>query len=220
MTTGVLTQLVDRAILSESDDLQERKYIGASSIGSLCERAIWYRYNGHVPEALPAKQKRNFSIGKRLEGLVLDCIEQAGVKIARTWYDLKDAEIELFQGHIDAMWLAEDGSAKAILEVKTARDSSFNIFVNRGLKHWNPTYYSQIQSYMGMSGVHEAYLIALNKDTSDLHDERILFNAPFYEQLKRRCQRILDATEAPERINRNPMYFTCRGCQFKGACHS
>ncbi len=221
MTKGTLTQLIDAAILTGNIDSQEhRDYIGASSIGNPCQRSIWYRYNNAVAEPISPKLRRTFAIGKRLEGVVLDCLEQAGVNLARTWYDLKDAEVPVFQGHIDAMWMNEDGSPRAIIEVKTARDSSFKIFVNRGLKYWYPVYFAQIQAYMGMSGVHEAYIIALNKDTSELHDEHVSFDSMFYEDLKRKAQRIADSDEPPDRINNSPMYFVCRGCSFKGICHS
>ena len=221
MTKGALTKLIDAAILTGNIQSQEhRDYIGASSIGSQCQRSIWYKYNNSVAEPFSSKQLRTFAIGKRLEGVVLDCLEQAGVSLARTWYDLKDPEVTIFQGHVDAMWLNEDGSPKAVLEVKTARDSSFKIFVNRGLKYWYPVYFAQIQAYMGMSGVHEAYIIALNKDTSELHDEHVSFDSMFYEDLKRKAQRIADSDEPPDRINNSPMYFVCRGCSFKGICHS
>jgi hypothetical protein len=221
MTTGILTRLIDTAIMGGNvADQENRDYIGASSIGNPCERSIWYRYNKAAAEPFSKKQLRTFAIGKRLEGLVLDCLEQAGVNLARTWYDLADKEIAEFQGHVDAIWLLDDGSPRAIIEVKTARDSSFKIFANRGLKYWYPIYYAQIQAYMGMSGIHEAYVIALNKDTSELHDELVLFDAMYYEDLKRKAQRIIDADEAPGKINSSPMYFVCRGCNFKGICHS
>ena len=218
MITGILTQLINNSIVENKDEI--RDYLGASSIGHPCERSIWYRYNNHEAEPRSHKQLRTFAIGKKLEGVVLDCLEQAGLKIARTWYDLKDSELPEFQGHVDAVWTEENGAAKAIIEVKTARDSSFNVFAKRGLKYWYPIYFAQIQSYMGMSGIHEGYVIALNKDTSEIHDERVLFDALYYEELKRKAARIMESDEVPDKINGSPMYFVCRGCSFKGICHS
>lgn len=218
MTTGILTQLIDNAMVNNQDEV--RTYIGASSIGNPCARSIWYRYNNYDAEPRSHKLLRTFAIGKKLEGVVLDCLEQAGLSLARTWYDLYDKDIPEFQGHVDAVWMDDVGNSKAILEVKTARDSSFNVFVKRGLKYWYPIYYSQVQSYMGMSGIHEAYVIALNKDTSELYDERVLFDLNYYNELKRKVRRILDAVEAPNRINNSPLYFMCRVCPFKAVCHS
>jgi hypothetical protein len=217
---GELTKLIDAAILdSRISNGEHRSYVGASSIGGSCSRSIWYAYNNYPREPYTSQQLRTFSIGKRLEGIVLDCLEDAGLKIARTWYDLSDKDIPEFQGHIDAMWCHDNGDAKAIIEVKTARDSSFKIFVNRGLKYWYPVYYAQIQSYMGMSDIHEAYVIALNKDNSELHDDKVLFDALYYEDLKRKVKGLLEAKDPPDKINNSPLYFVCRGCRFKSICH-
>lgn len=218
MTTGILTQLIDNAMVNNQDEV--RTYIGASSIGNPCARSIWYRYNNYDAEPRSHKLLRTFAIGKKLEGVVLDCLEQAGLSLARTWYDLYDKDIPEFQGHVDAVWMDDVGNSKAILEVKTARDSSFNVFVKRGLKYWYPIYYSQVQSYMGMSGIHEAYVIALNKDTSDIHDERVIFDSIYYEDLKRKASFIMNSNEPPSKINGSPLYFVCRMCSFKEVCHS
>lgn len=219
VTNGTLSQRIDASILTSKIDELPRDYIGASSIGGPCLRAIWYSYNGAPKEPISAKLQRTFNIGKLLESLVLDCLEHANIKLDRTWYDLVDKEIAQFQGHIDAMWIEDNGSPKAIIEVKTARDSSFKIFAARGLKYWYPIYHAQVQAYMGMSKVNEAYVIALNKDTSELHDEHVVFDPIFYDMLKHKVRVILDAKEIPWRINNSPLYYVCRGCNFKGICH-
>lgn len=218
METGTLSQLIDKALLNQPQEI--RNYIGASSIGGACERAIWYQYNQISKEPISNKQQRTLVIGKRLESIVLDCLEQAGVKLTRTWYDLQDCDIDEFKGHVDGVWLNEDDSPGAIIEVKTARDSSFKIFVQRGLKYWYPIYYAQLQAYMGMSGIHEAYLIALNKDTSELHDEHVLFDRVYYDDLKFKVKRILDAKDPLPKISNSPLFYVCRSCSFNKTCHS
>lgn len=217
MTTRILSKLIDETILKT--DQENRDYIGASSIGESCERAIWYRYNKMPCEPISIKQQRTFNIGKRLESLVLDCLEEAGIKLTRTWCDLNDLEIDNFKGHIDAMWLEEDNHPKAIIEIKTARASSFNLFVNKGLKYWSSSYYAQIQAYMGMSNIHEAYILVLNKDTSELHDEKVLFDKQYYNSLKFKVKRIVEAKQPPAKINESPLFFSCRLCSFKSICH-
>ena len=219
MTKGFLTNLINNSIPQYKDEI--RHYLGASSIGHACARSIWYKYNQYPSEHITLRQARTFAIGKKLEGLVIDCLKDAGLNIATEWYDLKDKDVPEFQGHVDGVLLNDSGNPIAIIEIKTARDSSFNIFVRRGLKYWYPIYYAQIQAYMGMSGIHEAYVIALNKDTSDIHDEKVFFNPSFYEDLKSKATYIIDrGDEPPPRINQSPMYFLCQGCSYKGVCHS
>jgi hypothetical protein len=212
---GILTALIDKQLAKNNEE--KRTYIGASSVGHICERQIWYRYNGFDGEPISPTLQRTFEVGKRLEDMVLDYLEEAGLELVRTWWDLKDEMIPEFQGHCDAVWKS---ATDAIIEVKTARDSSFRIFAKQGLMKWYPIYYSQLQSYMGMSGIKESYIIAINKDTSELHDERVLFDEGHYHFLQQKAQRIIDTKEVPAKVNNSPMYYVCKSCQFKTKCHS
>lgn len=214
---GSLTKLINDSIGNIKRD-ENRDYIGASYIGNPCERSIWYLYNQYHNYFTP-KQFRNFAIGKNLESLILDYLENAGLALERNWETLIEPEVPTLKGHIDAMWLYEDREPRAVIEVKTARDSSFNNFVKKGLKEWSQTYYAQLQAYMGMSKVYGGYLIALNKDTSELHDEYVLFDKNFYESLKAKAKYISEAKEPPKKINNSPLFYICRSCPFKGECH-
>lgn len=220
MTTGILTKLIDESLITRIEE--RRDYIGASSIGHPCERKIWYEFNDYEREPYSQKQLRTFAIGKRLESMILDCLMNAGLDLITTTFDLFDQSLFIFQGHLDAIWYKNgaDKEPRAIIEVKTARDSSFNIFVKKGLREWQSSYYAQIQAYMGMSGIHEGYVIALNKDTSEIHDEQVFFDEYYYDDLKRKVMRVIEAKEPLPKINNNSLYFVCRGCPFKGICHS
>jgi hypothetical protein len=122
-----------------------------------------------------------------------------------------------FQGHFDGImtWRKK----RAILEIKTAKDASFKIFVKKGLKEWNPQYYAQIQSYMGMSGIFSTYILVLNKDNSDLSDELVLFDAEFYEKLIQKAQMIYGAKVEPPRVHGSPLWYQCKMCKFNKVCH-
>ena len=114
----------------------------------------------------------------------------------------------------------KDNQPKEIIEIKTAKDGSFNQFVKNGLKKWQPKYYAQIQSYMGMSGIHSASILVLNKDNSDLFDEKVPFSPEFYESLKNKAKAIHDSKTEPPRISGNPLWFTCKTGRFSKECHS
>lgn len=217
MNTGYLTGLIE-SNLNVSRETQ-RDYIGASLIGSPCYRQIWYAFNGH--EGLPTspKLKRTFEIGNRLEGMVIRLLKDAGKEVIEpdemNHHLLQfDKDLSYFKGHADAIL----SDPEAILEVKTANDSSFNGFKNQGLQRWSPRYYSQIQSYMGMSGIEQGYLICLNKDTSELHDECVTFDVDYYERLKEKARIVHDAEVEPPRVNPSPFYFLCRMCQYRDEC--
>jgi len=216
MKRDTLSKLIDKSQAHDSREL--RDYIGASTIGSDCLRQIWYEFVGTIAEDVPTKTRRTWEIGKRLEGLVLDWLDKAGVETVRRWHDLRSKNVKIFKGHVDSIWI-KDSTLQAIIEIKTAKDASFKIFVNKGLALWNPQYYAQVQAYMGMSGIHSTYILVLNKDNSDLSDELVTFDADFYKGLEDKALMVSRAVMAPPRINGSPLYFKCKMCKFNKVCH-
>jgi hypothetical protein len=215
MTKNTLTKIIEDHQSTIQDDV--RDYIGASSIGSDCLRQIWYKYKGVSEEAVPAKTRRTWAIGKRLEGLVIEWLMDCGVLIDLDPQTYRARNVPIFQGHFDGIIFL--GKLKAILEVKTAKDASFKIFVKKGLKVWNPQYYAQVQSYMGMSGINSTYILVLNKDNSDLSDELVTFDAEFYEKLEQKAQMISNAVVEPPRVHGSPLWYQCKMCNFNKVCH-
>jgi hypothetical protein len=216
MTTGKLSKILDSAKVSRETI---RNYIGASSIGSSCVRQIWYGYKGVSGEPITPRLYRTFEVGHKLEKMVVELLLEAGVIIERGRTELQAQEMRFFRGHVDAVILDNHLNDEAILEIKTAKDSSFKQFVNKGLLSWSPMYYAQVQAYMGMMSIHKAYVLCINKDTSELHDEEVLFDASFYDGLKFKAQIIHDADEPPPRVNNSPAYFVCKQCKFRKVCH-
>jgi hypothetical protein len=215
MTKNKLTKLIEKSQEKTIDDT--RDYIGASSIGSDCLRQIWYQFKGIKAESVPTKMRRTWAIGKRLEGLVIEWIENTGIKIDKTLKTYHAKDMPYFQGHFDGLLFI--GKKQAILEIKTAKDASFKIFVKKGVKDWNPQYYAQIQSYMGMSGIHSTYIILLNKDNSELSDELVTFDAEFYATLVNKAQMIYGASIEPPKINGSALWFACKMCKYNKVCH-
>lgn len=216
MSKNTLTKKIEKS--QSRDDRKTRDYIGASGIGSECLRQIWYEFKGFEAESVPTKIRRTWAIGKHLEGLILDWITDAGIEITRTWFDLESEGMPFFKGHLDSVWMKKEKPV-AIIEIKTAKDASYNIFVKKGLRSWNPQYYAQIQSYMGMSGIHTAYILVLNKDNSDISDEMIVFDESFYETLRSKALMISKANVPPPKINSSPLWFQCKLCKYNKICH-
>lgn len=217
MTIKKLSKLIDK-IKTKPDE--PRPYIGASSIGSDCMRQIWYGYKGYEGEQHTPRMQRNIDIGKRFESMVLDWLEAAGVKVERpseknNYLSFSDNEITYFCGHADALLPKLD----AVIDVKVIKASSWREFVRKGLFSWSPVYYAQLQSYMGMGDIPYAYLMALNKDTGELHDERIAFDANYYKSLKMRAEMIAISESEPPRVSNHPGWWLCKICKYKGVCH-
>jgi hypothetical protein len=215
MTRDTLTKQIEASQALIKDDV--RNYIGASLIGSDCLRQIWYEYKGYPSIGVPTKTRRTWAIGKHLEGLILDWIEDAGIKISRIFNNFEDS-LSPLKGHADAI-LIEKGIPVRIIEIKTAKDASFRIFCGKGLKEWNKQYYSQVQTYMGMSGAMGAYMFVLNKDNSDISDEFIPFDEEHYQMLQEKASMIARAELPPPKINGSPLFYKCKMCKFNKVCH-
>ena len=215
MSHNKLTKIIELSQERIEDDA--RNYIGASSIGSDCLRQIWYQYKGVKAQSVPPKVRRTWDIGKRLEELVIQWVLYAGMVVERTNVTYHAINVPIFQGHLDGLIII--GKKKSILEIKTAKDASFTIFVKKGLKSWNPQYYSQIQSYMGMSGIESAFVLVLNKDNSELYDEFVEFDPDHYESLEQKAIMIANAVVSPPRVNGSPLWYQCKICKFSKVCH-
>lgn len=217
MIRDKLTKLIEKSQAHIKDDV--RDYIGASGIGHDCLRKIWYEFKGEECEDVPTKMRRTWAIGKHLEGLIVQWLEKSGIEIATSWFDLRSDNVPFFRGHLDCVWTKND-EPHAIIEIKTAKDASFKLFVKNGLRAWNPQYYAQLQSYMGMSKIFSAYILVLNKDNSALSDEFVPFDEDFYKGIEDKALMIANAVIAPPRINGSPLWFQCKLCRFNRVCHS
>jgi len=201
-----------------------RSYIGASSIGSECLRQIWYQYHGINSDVSPQLQI-SFDIGKNLEGLILDYLERTNIEVIRPCEDnsylyVHSDSLPEFAGHMDAIIVLPNSGARAVIDIKTAKSSSFQRFVNKGMRVWSERYYAQLQAYMGMSGIGNAVLLALNKDTSEMHEEWIEFDEIYYAELEAKASMIHKHEEPPAKINRSPLFYLCRMCGFRDVCHA
>lgn len=213
---NTLSKIIDKNQENATDEV--RDYIGASIIGSDCLRKIWYELKGFKGEGISPKTRRIWAVGKHLEGLIIDWLENAGMSVSESQMDLISEFMPYFKGHYDGLICVN--KTTSILEIKTAKDASFNIFVKKGLKVWNNQYYAQIQSYMGMSGILSAYILVMNKDNAELSDELVLFDLEFYEKLRQKAAMIYGTHIAPPKINGSPLFYQCKLCKFNKVCHA
>ncbi len=215
-------KIVDQAI--QKNHLEEfRPYIGASSIGNQCYRAIYYGLHNQKKSDIEPKLIRTFAIGKRLETMIYDYLILAGFTVeiptqSNDFLYVVDDEFKFFSGHMDGIVYFTD-IQKLVLELKTAKAEEYKKFCDLGLKGWSQTYYSQVQAYMGMSKINHCIFIVLNKNTGDWSCEIIEFDRMFYEELKTKAYMIYNAEHEPERINKNPSYWICQRCFYKETCH-
>jgi hypothetical protein len=167
------------------------------------------------------KIKIAFEVGKKLETFLLDLIEKAGYNLIRPkavndFLSLSDKNNPAFQGHADAILVIDNKSY--ILEIKTAKSSRYQTFVKHGVRKFSEVYYAQLQAYMGMSGIDRSVLLAMNKDSHELHCQWVDFSKDYYVMLQKRANYIANTEEPPERINQSPFYEVCNRCNYIDTC--
>lgn len=217
-----LSRLIRDAISQRKKDAP-RSYIGCSTIGRTCKRAIWYALHETPRESIPPEVEMIFDAGKILEGLILDYIELANIQVVRPslqnhnlyCFDESNAK---FMGHLDGIIYINN--SPCVLEIKTMKDSRFQAFKKKGLLEAHPEIHSQLQAYIGMKGYKSGVLLAMNKDTQELHHEWVEFDPHCYAELQAKAAMIKDSLEAPQRISNSPLSHICARCEYKRTCFS
>lgn len=222
------------ASYEKSEPTAAREYLGASVMGNECDRALWYAFrwaNGpDGGEKFSGRMLRLFKTGHREEDRMLGDLERAGITVhrvdpatGRQW--AVSAVMGHFRGHMDGMGegFAEAPKTMHVLEFKTHNDKSYRDVVSKGVEASKPAHYAQVQIYMHLSGLQRAFYLAHNKNTDELHQERIAYDATFASRVMARAERIIMADEPPQKLHENPehkMAWHCRFCPWLETCHT
>jgi hypothetical protein len=237
MFTEHLNQLLDEALLEEQKLKTKRNYLGASRLGAECSRALQYEFMGRDP-AHSAKVLRIFEAGHLFEELVIQWLRLADLEILT-----KDTNGNQFAfsaasgriaGHIDGVVIAAPSAlgitCPALFEAKSMNNKSWQETVKKGIVLSKPTYAAQIalyQAYMEslFSGISQnpCLFTAINKDTSELYHELVLFDGELAQRISDKAVNIIRATEAGELLPRgfvSSNVYSCKICPHKEECWS
>lgn len=225
-----LASMLDAAIAKDHQQKPKRSYLGASRLGEHCARKLQYEFLHTEPDQpFTGKQLRTFAMGHHLESLVTSWMKGAGFDIRTHNKDGQQyrfsAAGNLLAGHIDGVIVAgPDGFIyPALFECKTLNNKSWKDLEKHGLAVNKPGYYVQIQLYMAYMQLTEApaLLVALNKDSSELYLEWVVFDGAVAQKYSDRAVQILQACEASEllpRQSQDPNYFECKWCPYHKTC--
>ncbi len=208
----------------ESHPDEHRAHLGASLIGLACSRRLWYGFRWAERERFSGRLLRLFNTGKREEARVGDELRGIGCEVHM---DDGDAQWRVsacgghFGGSMDGAVLGLPEAPKAwhVLEIKTHSAKSWADLAKKGVQEAKPQHYAQMQTYMHLAGVDRALYYAVNKDTDDLHIERVPYDKSFAEQLVDKAARVIAASEPPPRLSDEPAWFECKFCPFHALCH-
>lgn len=194
--------------------------ISASSLGSPCDRQLWMTLRWVSPqETMTGRKLRIFERGDIEEERVLADLRRAGVEISREQERFALANGWL-RGKIDAVGLGfhEAPATEHVTEVKSAKAADYRAIQKHGLLKHKPEHWHQLHTGMAALGMARGFYVVVNKDTEEIHTERLRFDSEEAARQEARVLRIVDAHDAPLKIAEEPTRPPCLFCQHKAVC--
>lgn len=218
---------VTRAIYEYLEKTQEdgrRAHLGASLIGKLCRRQVWYTWRWAKNIKHEGRLLQLFKTGHLAEPRFIDDLKAIGAQVVS--HDENGQQFRFtahgghFAGSLDGVATGLPYAPKtwAVLEFKTHSHKSFLTLVSKGVKIAKPEHYSQMQIYMLEMGLDRALYLAKDKDKDEMHDEWITLDKPFAEAEKAKALAIIQADIPPAGVAAEPGAFECKFCDFKDLC--
>ncbi|MCQ4159209.1 PD-(D/E)XK nuclease family protein [Roseomonas sp. GC11] len=203
-----------------------REHLGASLIGTECERALWYSFRWATRARHTGRLLRLFDTGHLAEARFVADLRRIGVTVldldpatGRQW-NLRDASGH-FGGSMDAVAIGFPEAPKAwhVCEFKTHSAKSFAKLKAEGVASSKPLHWAQMQAYMQLADLDRAFYLAVCKDTDELYQERIRHDAEAGLRILAKAERIIAAARPPARISEDPAWWQCRFCDHHAVCH-
>lgn len=211
-------------------EADERTYLGMSTFGTVCDRALWYGFRwSSEPEYLDGRKLRLFATGHREEARMIEDLRRAGVDVldldpvtGRQW--AVSALGGHFCGHMDGRGTGVHEAPKVehLFEFKTHSEKSFKALTKDRVEKSKPGHFAQMQLYMHFGGLTRAFYLAHNKNTDELYAERIAYDATKALTLVARAERIISASRPPAKLHDDPTSkaaFACGWCPALAICH-
>lgn len=202
-----------------------RTHLGVSSIGTQCDRQLWYRFRWYKCARHDAKTLRLFNRGHLEEGRLVALLRSIDCDVHSVTPGGQQYRVSLLGGHfgsaIDSVILGlPDAPTIPVLgEFKTHGQTSFDKLVKDGVAKTKIEHYVQMQIYMRYWELTLALYLAVNKNTDELHAELIELSPDTADRFYGRAADILNAKLPPRRLKGASMgYFACKFCDFKDIC--
>ncbi|TLG71837.1 hypothetical protein [Methylocystis sp. B8] len=149
------TEAIYKAYVDSNDD-EERTYLGASIIGEECESKLWYGFRwAMTPEQFDGRMLRLFQTGHHEEARMIDDLRRASLEV---WDRDSDTGEQFgvsdvggyFRGHADGFLVGviEAPTTPHLFEAKTHNTKSFAKLKAEGVCKAKPLHYAQMQVYM------------------------------------------------------------------------
>jgi hypothetical protein len=206
----------------ESIPNKPRPYIGPSSAGITCDRALWYSFRWVQSPKHDGRIIRLFRRGTLEEETAARDLAAIGCKLIYTGQHqitlpLAPHVIGHPDGFIDNLPAAP--KTRHVWECKTHNKKSFDDLEKNGVEKSKPGHFIQMQLYMHGTHLTRSLYYAVCKDDDRIYTERVEYSKKEAEEALARLSHIIFSDYAPARISDNPAWYECKMCGWFGICH-
>jgi hypothetical protein len=200
-----------------------RSYLGMSSLGYQCQRAIWFNWRWFNPETFTPRMLRLFSRGHNTEQPIIDLLRlvdfqvwDVDPKTGEQWeFVAHDGHIK---GHCDSV--AERHQKRMVVEIKTHNVNSFRLVTKGNLKLNKIEHFCQAQRYMEALDLDLGLYCATCKNNDSLYFEYIYRDEKTIKWLLERERFLLEADEIPGGISEKDTFWICKMCWYNNICYA
>lgn len=209
---------------------EQRGYIGASAIGSPCDRRIWNQFHWVDKEKMSAKSLKAIADGHYSEAVMADRLRLVdGISLHThqengEQFGFEDGHI---RGHLDGIIFGlEHSPEEHVWEHKCVNVEKFEKLLKlkvkdetRALLEWDEIYFAQAQLYMHYFEMKWHYLTVCTPGSRDETACFTAFNPAAANHYIERANKIVLADKPPPRISESASWFQCKWCPFTDNCH-
>ena len=180
--------------------------IGASALGTECDRQIWLTLRWASPQEVPTgRQLRIFERGDIEEERVLADRRRAGVELGREQERFALASGWL-RGKVDAVGrgFLEAPKAEHVIEIKSMKAADWRAVQKHGVAKAKPELWHRLHAGMAALGIARGAYVAVNKDTGRSLVERVRLDVKEANRQEARVERLVAEHEAPLKIAEMP----------------
>jgi hypothetical protein len=220
-----LNRLLEEAV-ARDPEVNNRQYLGASSIGSECLRRV--QFDWMVDSIHPLRLRDIFYRGHVFEARTRAHLVAAGFRFELASERLRFAALGgLFRGHCDGILVGgpalPDGGYPCLWEHKALNGKNWRAIARAGVAKAFPHYHAQVliyQAYLGVTA-NPAVFTATNADTCERLHLLVPFDATRAQEWSDRAAGIIEATRAGEllpRVTDDPEDWRCKMCGHRARC--
>lgn len=229
--SDAINRVLEKQLHDKRAQQPRRTYVGASGIGTECERQLQFEFAGAPREKdFATLTLRKFDFGHMGEELARCWFQDAGFKLVqnsqRTGARFRFVQMDgRFSGEPDGVFIGgpeiEGLIYPAMWEHKAVGSKTFKDVVTKGLKKSRPKYWSQIHTCMAYLELRQTVFTVTNLDSGEQVHLVYELDVAEAQRMTDRAVRVISATEAGDLLPRpfaKSDHFECRMCAFSKRC--